>query len=424
MSTKRSWDIQPKKKAAPAAKRPALQSAPARRQPERRVAAPSRPQILHKPAVRQPAPRAASPRVPLHSIPKAQERPKAIPSTRPKVREKESLKERRRRERRRAIVITVLAVLVLVVGVTSSFWLKPLRIQTINVAGPDSQGVQAIASAALAGSYQYIIPKNSIFFFPEDEIQNDILKQYPDISEVAISRTSPSSIAITSVPREVAMVWCGATYTPSTQTSLIASTSSQAKATTTVTISTKTKSTSTAKLSSKIASTTALSIPTPVLPPAPSSPTCYSADAQGIIFATTTEADASAAGTLLIYAPLASSTNANEIISASGTSPIGETIAQASVLPNVFEFIKAIKSLGVPIASLVLRGDEADLYAESGTRITYVLGQEQAALLVAESVFPSLSLNDGSLEYIDLRFPGKAYYKAIGSSSAQTSNSK
>ena len=70
-----------------------------------------------------------------------------------------------------------------------------------------------------------------------------------------------------------------------------------------------------------------------------------------------------------------------------------------------------MKSLNVPIVSLVLRGDEADLYPQSGTRITYVLGQEQAAAQLAKAAFPSLDLNDGSVQYVDLRFDGKVYYK-------------
>src|SRR5262249_52105520 len=94
---------------------------------------------------------------------------------------------------------------------------------------------------------------------------------------------------------------------------------------------------------------------------------------------------------------------------------------EASMIPNALEFVKAIKSLGVPIVSLVIRGDEADLYAQSGTRITYVLGTEQTTATIAASAFPSLNLNDGSLEYIDLRFGDKVYFKKVGASTAGAS---
>ncbi|MBU2330176.1 hypothetical protein KKG57_01780, partial [Patescibacteria group bacterium] len=63
------------------------------------------------------------------------------------------------------------------------------------------------------------------------------------------------------------------------------------------------------------------------------------------------------------------------------------------------------------VTSLAIRNDEADLYTTAGTRITYVLGQEQEAVITAASIFSQLNLNDGSVEYVDLRFAGKGYFK-------------
>jgi hypothetical protein len=119
---------------------------------------------------------------------------------------------------------------------------------------------------------------------------------------------------------------------------------------------------------------------------------------------------------LRIYGPLADTGDNNP-------SPLGSVIAQANLIPNALQFIKALKSLGVPIVAFVIRGDEADLYAQSGTRITYVLGHEEVTSQVAESAFPSLNLNDGSLEYVDLRFEGKAYFKKVGSVQANAATS-
>jgi hypothetical protein len=388
MSTKRSWDIQPKQKREASVKQsPApIQThrrpiaAVVRKQPERRTVNTTQQTISN---------------VSLHSIPKAQERLKNNPVPAAKGHERESLKERRRRARRRAIAASVLLVLVLGGGIVSVFWMKIFRIQSIAVAGPDSEEVQTIASAVISGNYDYLLPRNSIFFFPETEIRNHILQQYPDISAVSISRTSLNSIAIASIPRQVAMDWCGASYAPSVQSVTVIPATSASTSTSTTTAAIKTASTTPAT--------------TQVVAP----PTCYSADAQGIIFAQASQADASSSEIFHLYAPL--------LGTASDTSPIGATIAQASVFPRVFEFIKAIKSFGVPIVGLVLRGDEVDLYAESGTRITYVLGQEQSTLMVAKSIFPSINVNDGSIQYVDLRFPGKAYYKASNSSSGRTS---
>jgi hypothetical protein len=150
-------------------------------------------------------------------------------------------------------------------------------------------------------------------------------------------------------------------------------------------------------------------------PDSPGMPPCYSADAQGVIFAVLPPGDTASTDSLRIYAPLAGMADAS--------SPLGASIAQASYIPNALQFVKVIKSLGVPIETLVLRSDEADLYAQSGTRITYVLGHEEQTAQVAQAVFPSLNVNNGSLEYVDLRFAGKAYYKAVGADTSSTASS-
>jgi hypothetical protein len=58
------------------------------------------------------------------------------------------------------------------------------------------------------------------------------------------------------------------------------------------------------------------------------------------------------------------------------------------------------------VKSAVLRADEVDLFIVSGTRITYVLGDEQNAFTLATAAFPQANLADGSVDYIDLRFTG------------------
>jgi hypothetical protein len=258
--------------------------------------------------------------------------------------------------------------------------------------------MQSIATTTLAGTYYYVFPRNSFFFFPEDSIRQQILSEYPDISAVSISRASLDSIGIISIPREAALTWCGETYTPGvslTPASAVAATDAST-GTTTVASSSPTNNS---------------------ISPAANTPTCYSADANGVIFAPISGNVTPSSETLTIYGPLASP-NSTALAT---TTPLGSVIAESDMIPNALQFVKAMKSLGAPIVTLVLRGDEADLYTQEGTRITYVLGQEHDAAQLAESAFPSLSVGDGSLEYIDLRFEGKVYYKKVGDGSEGSS---
>jgi len=66
------------------------------------------------------------------------------------------------------------------------------------------------------------------------------------------------------------------------------------------------------------------------------------------------------------------------------------------------------------VHAVTLRGDEVDLHTEGGTRITYVIGDEGEAAILAATSFPTLNVNDGSIEYVDLRFRNKVYLKRVG----------
>lgn len=127
---------------------------------------------------------------------------------------------------------------------------------------------------------------------------------------------------------------------------------------------------------------------------------CYSTNAEGLIFA-----PASTTAPLTVYAPIENQ---------SGDMPLGAKIVGAAYLPDAFRFVKTMQQLGASVRTLQIRGDEADLYTDGGTRITYVLGREERAAETAASIFPQLKMNDGSVVYVDLRFEGKGYVMRAG----------
>lgn len=127
---------------------------------------------------------------------------------------------------------------------------------------------------------------------------------------------------------------------------------------------------------------------------------CYVFDASGFIFA----AAATSTQTLnpfVLYAPL----------EGDGLEPLRATLANAEKLPAAFDFARQISTFGSPVTRVIIRGDEVDDYLESGTRITYVLGDEQNAFTALVSSREHLNLADGSIEYVDLRFAGETYVK-------------
>jgi hypothetical protein len=278
--------------------------------------------------------------------------------------DREPLKAQRSRKRRRTSLVLFIFILFLIGGAFTCLWLPSLRIQHIEATGQDSDAVQGIADTVMASRVAYIFPRNSIFFFPEDALRAEILQQYPDISAVAISRVSFTSIAVNTIPREKAFIWCGEEY----QSASVSTSSTNSGA-----------------------------------------PQCYEADGQGVVFAALSAdaATSTAPAILRIYGPLTQGVSVQN-------PPLGLHIEEASLLPNMFAFIKKLRGLSASVTTVVLRDDEVDAYTTRGTRITYVIGREDMAEQLAESAFPSLNLDDGTLDYVDLRFDGKVYFKKVG----------
>jgi hypothetical protein len=285
---------------------------------------------------------------------------------------KESLRKRRSRSRRRGILITLVFLILLAGGLIYLFKQPFVRIQNIGETGYSSQAVADAARAAMGGVIYGIIPRDSVFFFSKADIMAAVLQADSNIAAVSVTRSGLTGITLAIIPRAQSYVWCGASVA------------------------------------------TAAGMP------------CFRADADGTLFTQFSPPDvqvvsasstasstskisnqeqmAQAAGQLVVYAPLASTSDAVQ----------GSKIANASVIPAALRFARALNTLGGQSISLQIRGDEIDIFMASGTRITYVAGNEQAAINAAAASFPQLNLKDGSVNYVDLRFGGKAYVKKAG----------
>lgn len=227
-----------------------------------------------------------------------------------------------------------------------------MRIASIEVSFVDRE-LLALVEPELAGSYLGLIPRNSIFFFPEEAMRARILERYADIAAVSITRRSFSSIEIAATRRVPVARWCGLQKTE----------------------------------------------------PPVEEEYCYFFDASGYVFAAVDVASTTdPLYDFALYVPLAGTTE----------EPLRATLKHAEELPRIFDFARQIASFGSPTATVTLRDDEVDVLLHSATRITYVRGQEEAAFAALKSAQANLSLTDGSIEYIDLRFEGKIYVRRTG----------
>lgn len=262
------------------------------------------------------------------------------------------LRERREDQRGRMRGMVFLFTLFVFGIVIYGLWRPEVRIQRVEAGTiANSEAVESLAYEEMEGTRYYIIPNNSFFFYPEQKIYSRILEAYPRISSLDISRNGFTGLTISAVDRSAAFLWCG-------------------------------------------------------LPTAETFTECFETDEHGFIFAK--------ANTLATTSSLLLVRGDINTASTTDSYPLRARVVGFESLPQILSFVQSLETFGTPLTEVSIRGDEVDLFAESGTRITFVLGQEEQALKDARAALPTLNLMDGSIDYIDLRFDGKVYLKRKG----------
>jgi cell division septal protein FtsQ len=369
MSEKKSWDVRPSK-------------------PARRPIEAVRPRNTVRPVETR---RPASPSRATHTVERVPELTLVARTGRKDGKGgRVNLRSRRRRARKLLTIAAIFLTAVLIGSILYMLWLPGFRIQEVRASGPDTDLVASTAKQSLAGSYLHLIPHDSIFFFPEGAVRDAILAADPVVQAVSISRSSLTSISINSIPRSMAFWWCGQTRAQGTSVSGCYQSDTEGFLFAPVQTTLQNSGIQTAP--SSVGTTTPQT-----------STTTNTAFAKAVVNTTLPDL-----GQLLIYSPL-SATSTGTVI--------GSTVEQAADVPNILRFARSLQSLHADIQTVQIRGDEVDLFVKSGTRITYVIGDEDAAAARAQAAFPQINLDDGSIDYVDLRFDGKVYFKRMNQAS-------
>ncbi|HQU07930.1 MAG: hypothetical protein B7X04_03050 [Parcubacteria group bacterium 21-54-25] len=283
---------------------------------------------------------------------------------------------RRRRARLRLFSVLLALGIFLGILVVIGLWQPSVRIEHIAITSGDT-GLVPSVQQALTGTYAGIVPRNSIFFFSAASVRDAVLAADPTIAAVSVTRTGLNAIAVTPDSRTPLARWCGVAQTEMPTDTLL----------------------------QDIAPSTTGS--------------CYLFDSTGFLYAST-PAPSIASTSVTFASTTASVQNEAPLVPfpiyapliASSSPPLLQTIANANKLPALFDFARQLRTFGTQVVAAVIRGDEVDLFLTSGTRITYVLGNEQGAYALLAAVKDKITLSDGSLIYVDLRFPDKVYFLA------------
>lgn len=107
--------------------------------------------------------------------------------------------------------------LIISAGVVWSLYIPKLKIQKISVEGAEILSVEKIIaniSDSIKSKYIFIIPKNHILIASKEEIANNLLSSFPRIKELTVNKNFPNSLAIIIKERQSAALLCGGENNP------------------------------------------------------------------------------------------------------------------------------------------------------------------------------------------------------------------
>jgi cell division septal protein FtsQ len=277
----------------------------------------------------------------------------------PRVRE---LKQKRQKQAlvKRGIIFFVILILLAVLIYVSR--LPKLQISNITVSGNDltrSEDVVKIVNKIFSNKYLFLIPKGNAFLYSKSEIENKLKEEFPRIVSLSIDQLVLNDLNIKIKERSSTYLWCGKD-----------------------------------------------------VPKVNEIPECYYVDNEGYIFA---KAPTFTGPVYFVFFGTKNE-NVNE-------NPIGQEIFEREEFLNIVRFVEIIKEKIHPYAiafydtnifTILLSkdfNDEKQKIVFSDTGLLPEISVNLISALNAEPLKTKLVDSFDDLEYIDLRYEDKVYYK-------------
>jgi cell division septal protein FtsQ len=281
------------------------------------------------------------------------------------VRRSHSPQVTRRRRHRRLIRVILWGLLITVLagtGVTLAR-LDAFRIAGITVSGNSvvsEEELRNIVEQNIAGAYFFVFPKSNVFLYPERTIEAAVVEQVKKIDRADVESDGLRAVTLTIRERRPLVLWCGKTYADFQAVN----------------------------------------------------ETCYFLDKDGFVYAEAPDFT----GTVFkrFFGPLF---NTDGSLAVRDDDPVGDYFLTPSEFQRIIFFIDMLKE-EEQIASVALALTDAmdvELYTENGPRILFArehdLSQTLSNLSSALNIEELSREGFDTLEYIDLRFGNKVYYR-------------
>lgn len=122
-----------------------------------------------------------------------------------------SSREREKKMKNKRRLLGFLVLLVIVGGFFSLLNLNFFRLTTFNILGQTSQDLLAIKQTInkeLNGRYLFVVPKNSVFFFSKTNLESLLEQKFPGLQSVEVGSPNLNTLAIRLADRDSKVLWC------------------------------------------------------------------------------------------------------------------------------------------------------------------------------------------------------------------------
>jgi len=119
--------------------------------------------------------------------------------------------KKKERERWQKIIAFVVFLIIFIATPIYLFRMNQFQISNIELKGNNVTRYEDVASQVaetLDGNYLYIFPKSNALIYPKNQIERNLLKNIPRISEVKVSLSNSKSLTIELKEREPAGLYC------------------------------------------------------------------------------------------------------------------------------------------------------------------------------------------------------------------------
>lgn len=119
--------------------------------------------------------------------------------------------KKRRKVRVIKTYIIIFVIIVALVAFLLLFRMPFLSISEIQVKGLQSASTQAVideANLKIHGNYALVIPKKNIFFYPKDEIKNELLNKFSTFKDVEVETVDANKLEISIIERNAGLIVC------------------------------------------------------------------------------------------------------------------------------------------------------------------------------------------------------------------------